>query len=96
MSVARVCFVMAAFAAIAVTAVHLRGEQTRGAAELAKLDAEWVSLRRQWWDVQVDAAGLRTPKRIRARVQDLQADLIPPDVSPMDHSTVRLASDELE
>ena len=96
LSVSRVCFLIAAFAGMAMATVHLRAERARCAATIATLDAEWVMLRRDWWDLQARAANLKTPEHIRERAQDLQADLVSPEFEVLNRGSVRLASDRAE
>lgn len=92
----RVCFLIVAFAAIAMATVHLRAERARCAATIATLDAQWVVLRRDWWDLQVRAARLKTPEHIRDRAQNLQVDLVSPESQILSRGSVRLASDRAE
>lgn len=96
LSAPRVCFLIAAFAGMAMATVHLRAERARCAATIATLDAQWVLLRREWWDLQARAARLKTPEHIRDRAQDLQAELISPESEVLNRGSVRLASDRAE
>ncbi len=92
MTVARGCALLAAFAAIALTVVHLRAEQTRCAARLVTMDGEWVRLRRDLWGYQSRIARLRSPERIHDRVAAFQTGLVPPGFDTDSKRTERLAS----
>lgn len=94
--VARAGFLIAAFAAIAMVTVHLRAEQARCEASIAGLDAQCTVLRRDWWDLQVRAARLRAPGRIRHHAQRFHADLVSPEFDILIRGTARLASDRIE
>lgn len=96
MSSARLCFLIIAFAVVAVATVHLRSEQTRCAAELANLESKWVLLRREWWDLQTRTARLRSPTHIRGRVERLRVDLVSPESQLSPVGTAKLASDVTE
>lgn len=96
LSAPRVCFLIAVFAAIAMATVHLRAERARCAATIATLDAQWVVLRRDWWDLQARSARLKTPEHIRDRAQNLQVDLVSPESQILSRGSVRLASDRAE
>ena len=92
MTVARGCVLLAAFAGIALTVVHLRAEQTRCAARMVAIDADWVRLRRDLWGLQTRIARLRSPERIHDRVSAFQTGLVPPGFDPVSKRTERLAS----
>ena len=92
MTVARGCVLLAAFAGIALTVVHLRAEQTRCAARMVVIDADWVRLRRDLWGLQTRIARLRSPERIHDRVAAFQTGLVPPGFDEVSKRTERLAS----
>ena len=96
MSTARACFLIGAFSLVAITAVHLRAEQTRCASELAHLESRWVALRREWWDLQTRTARIKTPVHLRERVERLRADLVSPESEHLPGEGFRLASDLAE
>ncbi len=91
MSVTRVCGLLALFAGLAITLVHLRAEQTRCAVRLVRIEAEWMRLRRELSTVQARAARLRAPQRLRDRIESLQSDLVPPGSEQAGRWPLRLA-----
>jgi hypothetical protein len=92
LTVARGCALLAAFAAIALTVVHLRAEQTRCAARMVAIDADGVRLRRDLWGLQTRIARLRSPERIHDRVAAFQTGLVPPGFDELSRRTERLES----
>ena len=72
MTVGRGVVLLLTFVILAVCGVHLRAEETRLAARIQKLRAERAALRRESWALQVEIARLRTPDRIRDRVDRWQ------------------------
>lgn len=93
MSLLRVGVVIAALVLIALAVVHLRAEQTRCAARIVKLDSRWVELRRQRWTLQTRAVRLQAPQRIHDRLENLQSELIGPEVEMAFPPPARLVSD---
>lgn len=91
MTVARGCALLAAFAAIALSVVHLRAEQTRCTARIVAIDADWVRLRRDLWGLQTRSARLRSPERIHDRVAAFQTGLVPPGFDEGSRRTERVA-----
>lgn len=65
----RLFMVITALAGIALAVVGLRSRQTHYAAELLKLETQWIELRSEWWAVQTRAARLRAPDRIHQRME---------------------------
>jgi len=94
-NIPRVGVVLLGMFAIALTAVHLRVEQTRSAARTLRIESEWIDLRRQRWALQTRAARLRAPDLLRNRVETWQAGLIPPEADKDALTPMRLASDRL-
>ena len=94
MTVARGFALSAVFAGIALTVVHLRAEQTRCAARMVAIDADWVRLRRDLWGLQTRIARLRAPERIHDRVAAFQTGLVPPGFDEGSRRTERLASNK--
>ena len=97
MTIVRGCVLLAAFSAIALTIVHLRSEQTRCAARMVAIDADWVRLRRDLWGLQTRIARLRAPERIHDRVAAFQTGLVPPgfdEGSKRPAGSYRLASNK--
>lgn len=92
MTIARGCFLLISFTAIALTVLHLRSEQTRCAARLASMDARWVELRRDLWGVQTRIARLRAPERIHDRITAFQTGLVPPGYDAVTKTEERLAA----
>ena len=78
MTVRRGASLLAVFASLALTMVHLRAEQTRSAAAKLRLESEWVRLRSELWGVQTRMARARAPDRIRDRATYLATGLVPP------------------
>lgn len=94
MTFVRGCVLSAAFVAIALTVVYLRAEQTRCAARMAAMDADWVRLRSDLWGLQTRNARLRAPERIHDRVAAFQTGLVPPRFDEVARRTERLASNK--
>lgn len=92
MNVGRVGFLIAAFTAIALVAVHFRAERTRCAARVVALESQWIQLRRELWVLQTRTARLKTPLRLRDRVVSLPTDLVAPSAE-IESPAARLASD---
>lgn len=80
MTIARGCTLLAAFAAIALSVVHLRAEQTRCAARVLRIESDWVRLRGDLWSLQTRIARMRAPDRIHDRATYLATGLVPPGV----------------
>lgn len=78
MNVTRGCTLLAAFAFLALSVVHLRAEQTRCASRILQLEGRQVELRRELWGLQTRTARLRAPERVRDRVAAFQTGLVPP------------------
>jgi len=78
LTIARGAIMLAIFAGIALTVVHLRGEETRCAARILAHESRQVALRRDLWSLQGRIARLRTPERVRDRVASFQTGLVPP------------------
>ena len=78
MSITRGCVLLAAFAAIALSVVHLRAEQTRCAARVLKIESDWVVLRGNLWSLQIRNARMRAPDRIHDRATYLAAGVVAP------------------
>jgi len=94
LTVVRGVALSAAFAGIALAVVHLRAEQTRCAARMVAVDADWVRLRRDFWGLQTRIARLRAPERIHDRVAAFQTGLVPPGFDQVSKRTERLASNK--
>lgn len=80
MTIVRGCTLLAAFAAIALSVVHLRAEQTRCAARVLKIESDWVRYRGDLWGLQTRSARMRAPDRIHDRATYLATGLVPPGV----------------
>ncbi|MFQ5494227.1 MAG: hypothetical protein ACE5EX_02505 [Phycisphaerae bacterium] len=78
MNTARACVLVAALTALALSVVMLRARQARSAAAMLRAESQRLALRRQWWSLKAQAAGLRAPFRIRERLLTL-----PPNGSPI-------------
>lgn len=78
MSVRRGAALLAVFASLALTVVHLRAEQTRCASSILRIESEWVRLRSELWGVQTRMARARAPDRIHDRATYLATGLVPP------------------
>ena len=74
MSASRTVTLILSLAAIALTVVVLRWEQTRLEAGLLRAETRWSALRRDWWSVQSTTAMLKTPARVRRRTSMRPAD----------------------
>ena len=95
MNMPRVCVVLLALSAIALLAVHLRVEQTKSAARALRIESDWLTLRREQWELQARAARLRAPERLRDCLAAWQVGLVPPEADDTAFSTWRLASDRV-
>ena len=80
MTIVRGSALLAAFAVIALSVVHLRAEQTRCAARVLKIESDWVRFRGDLWSLQTRIARMRAPDRIHDRVTYLATGLVPPGV----------------
>ena len=78
MTMFRACVLFGLLAAVALTLVHLRVEQTRYAAKTLALESRWIELRRELWQVQTSTARLRAPGRLHDRLEWFDTDLAPP------------------
>ncbi len=78
MTKSRACLLLTAFTGIALATVFLRLEQTRAAARALRTELDQVPVRRELWRLQAGVARLRTPARIRMRVQHFKTALVPP------------------
>ena len=58
-------------AAVAITLVYVRWEQTRIASGLLHTEIQWVELRREWWSLQASTAQFRSPARMRGRARTI-------------------------
>ncbi len=94
MTVARGIALSVVFATIALTVLHLRAEQTRCAARMVAMDADWMRLRRDLWGLQARIARLKAPERIHDRVAAFQTGLVPPGFDAGSRRTERLASNK--
>jgi len=74
----RACVLLAVFAAVALSVVHLRAEQTRSAARVLKIESDWVRLRGDLWSLQIRNARMRAPDRIHDRATYLATGVVPP------------------
>jgi len=83
---------LAAFAVMALAVVHLRAEQTRCAARMVAMDADWVRMRRDLWGLQTRIARLRSPERIHDRVAAFQTGLTPPGIEAVSRRPEQVAS----
>ncbi|MDO8629986.1 MAG: hypothetical protein Q7R41_05785, partial [Phycisphaerales bacterium] len=80
MTIARGCTLLAAFAVIALSVVHLRAEQTRCAARVLRIESDWMRFRGDLWSLQTRIARMRAPDRIHDRATYLATGLVPPGV----------------
>ena len=74
----RACLLLAAFTGIALGTVFLRLEQTREASRALRAELAQVAVRRELWGLQAGVARLRTPDRIRTRIEHFKTALVPP------------------
>ena len=91
MNVIRVCALLGIFVGIAVTVVHLRAEQTRCAARIVSMEAQWVTLRRELWGLQTRTARLKSPELLHDRTRLFQTGLAPPGVNDLPERPARFA-----
>ncbi len=84
MTVGRGCMLLGVFAALALGVVHLRGERTRCAAAVLRIESDWVRLRGDLWGLQTRIARMRAPDRIHDRATYLATGLLPPGVRAVD------------
>ena len=84
----RMAPIIIALAAIAVSLVHIRRQQTSFAHEIQRLHNRHVSLRRTLWDQQAELGYLASPGRIQHRVDLLAGPLTISDESdgPVDQA----------
>ncbi|MGB0716236.1 MAG: hypothetical protein ACPGXK_10180 [Phycisphaerae bacterium] len=73
MSATRASVLLVIFVGLALATVGLRLEQTRAAARAVKFELKQVEARRELWAVQARMARLRSPERIRERVEQLDS-----------------------
>ena len=78
MSTWRGAVLLGAFAAIGLAVVVLRVEQTRCTARALALEAEWMSVRSELWQVQAAMAGRRAPGYLHERMTWLEGRLVSP------------------
>lgn len=69
MSAARAAILLISFVVLALCVVGLRLEQTRAAARAIRLELRQVEARRELWALQARMARLRSPERIRTRME---------------------------
>ena len=72
----RTSLVIVALAAIAVTVVHLRREQTRAQNEIHRLKMRQIHLRRRLYDQQADLGRLLAPRRVLERADRMDVGLV--------------------
>ena len=93
MNFGRVVGLLLALGAVAVALVHLRTEQTRATARMLAAETRRNHLRRELWSLQVRTARLKTPARIRERIdQTWSTDLLPPGAEELERSSVSLTA----
>jgi len=81
------------FGVVAVGVVHLRTEQTRATARMLAAEARRNQLRRELWSLQVRTARLKTPARIRERIdQTWPTELQPPGAEDLEMSSTSLTA----
>lgn len=94
MNFGRLVGLMLALGALAVAVVSLRTEQTRATARMLAAESRRNQSRRELWSLQVRVARLKTPARIRERVdQTWPTGLLPPSAEEFDMSTASLTAD---
>ena len=91
----RACLLLAAFTGIALGTVFLRLEQTRAASRALRAELDQVAVRRELWGLQASVARLRTPGRIRTRVQHFKTALVPPGAHEPTDGIHKLVSNQL-
>jgi len=80
-------------AAVAVALVHLRTEQTRATARMLAAETRRNQLRRELWSLQVRTARLKSPARIRERIdQSWPRGLLPPGAEELELSSAALTA----
>lgn len=93
MNFGRLLGLLLAFAVVAVALVNLRTEQTCATARMLAAQTRRNQLRRELWSLQVRTARLKTPARIRERVdQTWPTDFLPPGAEEFEMSSVSLTS----
>ena len=75
----RIGFLIVSLAAIGAAVVSVRAEQTQVRAELQRLDARRLEVRRRLWDQQVRLGELTAPKPTLWRARRWPLDLVAPD-----------------
>lgn len=74
----RAVWVIFVFVLVGVAAALLRSEHNNAQAEIYRLEAERLQVRREIWDQQLRMGRLQRPHEIQLRRQDWALDLLPP------------------
>ncbi len=85
----RVVWVVMLFVIVGVTASVLRSRHVATQADLYRLDADRLQVRRRLWDQQVRIGQMKTPREIQLRREDLALDLLPPGAARTEDHIVR-------
>lgn len=93
MNFGRLVALLLAFGVVAVALVHLRTEQTRATARMLAAETRRNHLRRELWSLQVRTARLKTPARIRERIdRTWPTELLPPGAEALEMSSASLTA----
>lgn len=77
-------------AAIALGVVAMRQAQASTAVRVLAHESQWVSLRRELWQVQARVARLKSPVRVFHRVGWFHNTLVPPNENGGEKSSTRM------
>ena len=91
MTVPRAIFILAMFAAVAISVVTLRSEQIRVASRILDLQRQRVELRQTSWSLELEISRLRAPQQIGDRVGLWSLNLYEPGTPAEPADTVQLA-----
>lgn len=91
MTAFRGCLILAAFAALGLVVVHLRGEQTRCMARALRMESDCRALRRDLWLVQSQVSRLRSPGSLHHRLYRFDREVLPPEVDRQSAEEGRIA-----
>lgn len=71
----RFAMIILCLTAIAITLVHLRRIETATTAQVQRLSARQLQLRRQLWSQQLQLGGLTSPDQTKKRVEQMSLEL---------------------